>query len=237
MSNGITFKSLGRPAIRTVAVTALISAALLSGCANRDSITVGSVPDDYRTNHPIVVGEREKTIDLPVAAADHRLSRGQASVLAGFMQDYDPSSGAAVRILVPYGSANSAAASAVAGQMVGVISRQGVPQGRVLLNSYDAGAPNVSAPIRVSYTALQASVAGKCGRWPEDISSNGENKHYANFGCAYQNNLAAQVANPNDLLGPRRTAEIDPENRAQAIDRYKKGEIAGELVYQSGVRY
>ena len=44
----------------------------------------------------------------------------------------------------------------------------------------------------------------KCGRWPEDILETSENKHYANFGCSYQNNLAAQIANPADLLGPRK---------------------------------
>ena len=44
----------------------------------------------------------------------------------------------------------------------------------------------------------------KCGRWPEDLLHDAENKHYADFGCSYQNNLAAQIANPADLLGPRK---------------------------------
>ncbi len=53
----------------------------------------------------------------------------------------------------------------------------------------------------------------KCGRWPEDILETSENKHYANFGCSYQNNLAAQIANPADLLGPRKQTPIDAANR------------------------
>ena len=32
-------------------------AAMLAGCATRDHVVVGAVPDDYRTNHPIVIGE------------------------------------------------------------------------------------------------------------------------------------------------------------------------------------
>ena len=221
---------------RSAVVLAALSAALLAGCANRDSIQVGAIPDDYRTNHPIVVGERERVIDLPVAASAHKVSREQAQVLAGFMDDYDQRSGAAVSILVPYGSANGAAASAVGAQMVDLIARQGVPQGRILVNSYDAGAPDVSAPIRVSYTAITASV-GKCGRWPNDLTDTAANKHYANFGCAYQNNLAAQVANPYDLLGPRKMTEIDPENRAAAIDAYKRREISQEFLGQSEMDY
>lgn len=228
--------AIKRSSMRNAVVLVALSAALLAGCANRDSIQVGSIPDDYRTNHPIVVGERERTIDLPVAASAHKVSREQAQVLAGFMDDYDTKSGAAVRVLVPYGSANAAAASAVAAQMVDVIGRQGVPLSRILVNSYDAGAPDVSAPIRVAYSAVTASV-GKCGRWPKDIAETSDNRHYANFGCAYQNNLAAQVANPYDLLGPRKMTEIDPENRASAIDAYKNREISGDFVGQSEIEY
>jgi len=228
--------AIKRSSMRNAVVLVALSAALLAGCANRDSIQVGSIPDDYRTNHPIVVGERERTIDLPVAASAHKVSREQAQVLAGFMDDYDAKSGAAVRILVPYGSANAAAASAVAAQMVDVIGRQGVPLSRILVNAYDAGAPDVSAPIRVAYSAVTASV-GKCGRWPKDIAETSDNRHYANFGCAYQNNLAAQVANPYDLLGPRKMTEIDPENRASAIDAYKNREISGDFAGQSEIEY
>jgi len=228
--------AIKRSSMRNAVVLVALSAALLAGCANRDSIQVGSIPDDYRTNHPIVVGERERTIDLPVAASAHKVSREQAQVLAGFMDDYDAKSGAAVRVLVPYGSANAAAASAVAAQMVDVIVRQGVPLSRILVNAYDAGAPDVSAPIRVAYSAVTASV-GKCGRWPKDIAETSDNRHYANFGCAYQNNLAAQVANPYDLLGPRKMTEIDPENRASAIDAYKNREISGDFAGQSEIEY
>ncbi|MEP4421213.1 MAG: pilus assembly protein CpaD, partial [Nitratireductor sp.] len=50
-----------RPSRRTATVLAAIAAvALLGGCAKRDSITVGSVPDDYRTNHPIIVSEQDE---------------------------------------------------------------------------------------------------------------------------------------------------------------------------------
>ncbi|MGO4835537.1 pilus assembly protein CpaD, partial [Rhizobiaceae sp. 2RAB30] len=47
---------------------------LAAGCARRDSITVGSVPDDYRTNHPIVIAEKEQNLDLPVGASDRGMT-------------------------------------------------------------------------------------------------------------------------------------------------------------------
>ncbi|TJX43230.1 MAG: pilus assembly protein CpaD, partial [Mesorhizobium sp.] len=49
----------GRERIRRSAapVLAVMLAASLAGCAGwkRDSVTVGAIPDDYRTSHPIVI--------------------------------------------------------------------------------------------------------------------------------------------------------------------------------------
>jgi pilus assembly protein CpaD len=100
----------------------------------------------------------------------------------------------------------------------------GVPDSRILISSYQAPSPEISAPVRVAYTAMKAQT-GKCGRWPEDILESTENKHYANFGCSYQNNLAAQIANPSDLLGPRKQTTIDAERRGIVIDDYRNAPV------------
>lgn len=222
---------------RNAVVLAVLSAAFLAGCASRDSITVGSVPDDYRTNHPITIAEREQVFDLPVGAGSMTLSRGQREAIGGFLADYDRQSATAVRVMVPTGSLNAAAASHISGDIVSHLRREGVHGGSILVGYYDAGAPEVSAPIRITYAAIKAGVGGKCGRWPADILQTSENKHYANFGCSYQNNLAAQVANPNDLLGPRKSTSIDPENRQDAIDQYKARGVAEDFNRNSEVNY
>ena len=64
-----------------------------------------------------------------------------------------------------------------------------------------------------------------------------ENKHYADFGCSYQNNLAAQMANPADLLGPRKPSTIDAENRGAVIDVYRARGISDEFLGNSEVTY
>ena len=50
-----------------IPILAIAVAASLAGCANlrRDSITVGAIPDDYRTTHPIMIAEKNEKIDLP----------------------------------------------------------------------------------------------------------------------------------------------------------------------------
>ncbi len=208
--------------VRRLALPLLLalSASLMSGCAlvKRDHIEVGSIPDDYRTNHPIVVGEATDSIDIAVAYNDYRMTRGQRDAVDGFMYRYDHSANPPVVILAPSGAANSTAATNVASDIAAFLRRTGVHN--VEIQHYAANAPEVSAPIRVSYTSIRATT-DKCGRWPDDMLKNSENKHWANFGCSYQNNLAAQVANPNDLVGPRRPGEIDAENRSVSIDEYQ----------------
>lgn len=230
------FSGQARRPQRGLLVLAVLSAALLAGCAKRDSITVGSVPDDYRTNHPIVISEQEQVMDVPVGASTLRMSRGQRDVLAGFLSGYDRDAGSPVRILVPANSMNAPSALLIAGEVEAVARAHGVQAGNIVMQSYNVAAPDASAPIRVSYFAMRAST-GRCGRWPEDMLAHHDNKHWTNFGCSYQNNLAAQIANPADLLGPRKPTEIDPENRANAIEQYKFREITPDFNDNREVQY
>ncbi len=214
-------RRLLRPALPILAVAA---AALLAGCAfqKRDSITVGAVPDDYRTNHPIVIAEKEEILDLPVAATDRGATAPQRASLEGFLAGYDRTAAPVLTIAAPSGSANSLAAADAANDFAHLARKNGVPASRIMLVVYQASPEEISAPVRVSFPAMRAHT-GKCGRWPKDILETSENKHYANFGCSYQNNIAAQIANPGDLLGPRKQSPIDPANRGVVIGDYQDG--------------
>jgi pilus assembly protein CpaD len=219
---------------RKAALLTAFAVGLLAGCANRDSITVGSVPDDYRTNHPIMIAEKEEVLDLPVAAGDRGMTHSHKTAIDGFLDSYDRSAMALITITVPSGSGNEIAAADVAGDFRRFIRSRGIPQSRIAMASYQAPSVEVSAPVRLSYTAMRAQT-NKCGRWPDDVLNDSENKHYANFGCAYQNNLAAQVANPSDLLGPRKQTEVDAENRDRVIDVYRNRGVSGEFLDNSEI--
>ena len=195
--------------------------ALLTGCADRDSVTVGSIPDDYRTNHPIVIAEKSQTIDIPVGAGDRGITQSQQITFEGFLQNYDLRAASPLTIMAPSGGANAAAASKAARGLMNVAIKAGVPKNRIAITNYQSAYPEASSPIRVVYSAMRAQT-DQCGRWPEDIANTTDNKHYANFGCSYQNNIAAQIANPADLLGPRKQSPIDAENRDVVIGEYRK---------------
>jgi pilus assembly protein CpaD len=217
-------------------VLAVAIAALLAGCANRDSVVVGSIPDDYRTNHPIVISEKDQKLDLPVAASAKGMTETQRQALLGFFDTYDTSAAPVLTIAVPSGSANEIAARTAARDFARLASASGIRSNRIAMASYQASSAEVSAPVRLVYTSIRAHT-DKCGRWPEDLLETTENKHYANFGCSYQNNLAAQIANPTDLLGPRKRTTIDAENRSEVIDVYRRRGIPDEFFGSSEVNY
>lgn len=221
---------------KLVPAVAIALAALLSGCANRDSITVGSVPDDYRTNHPIMIAEKNQKIDIPVGAGDRGMTGYQRDTLLGFLDGYDKSAAPALTIAIPLGSANEAAALVAGRDFARVAAASGVNRKRIVMTSYQSASAEASAPVRVSFVAVRAQT-DKCGRWPEDLLQTSDNRHYADFGCSYQNNLAAQMANPSDLLGPRKMTDIDAENRGKVIDVYRARGISNEFLGNSEVTY
>jgi len=218
---GFTAEHKSRPLILAALAFSLSS---LSGCSlfqNRHSIEVGSVPDDYRTNHPIVLSEQEEMLDVPVGTSDTQVSVAQRDSIRGFMSQYATNGSGIVQILLPTGSPNSAAAHRVNRQIIATLRKTGVSAGNIVVASYEASSATVSAPIRISYRAMSAATE-PCGKWSADLGDTEDNKHYANFGCSSQNNLAAMVANPADLIGPRLPSGVDPVKRGVAMGKYQK---------------
>lgn len=200
----------------------VLASTTLTGCAmfgQRDSIEVGAIPDDYRTRHPIIIAETQKQLMVPVGNASREMTFAEKEVVTGFLANFAKHGSGAIHINTPAGSENAGAAGHVANQVAAVAAASG-HQGHIVMTQYDAPADQPTPPVIVSYGALTAS-AGPCGKWPEDALTNSENKNYQNFGCAYQNNLAAMIANPMDLLGPRAAGPIDAADRDKVISDYR----------------
>lgn len=200
--------------------SALICITLVAGCAKRDNFTVGSVPSDYRTAHPIVVAEKEQTLDIPVASGANTLSPAAISNVKAFTSGFARTGTGTMVVLMPEGSPNASAAQYVQGQVVDAIKADTSDRVNVVVQTYNASQPGAAAPIRLSYRAIKAST-NECGQWTDDLTHTAENKNYADFGCSTQSNLAAQVANPGDFLGPRAESPIDAANRSQVIEAYQ----------------
>lgn len=197
----------------------------LAGCAQRVSpyeIT-GAVPEDYRTNHPILIEEQVATLDVPVGAGTSRLSGPVRSNIGFFAQSFLASGTAVIAVVAPSGSPNQLAAAAAAVEVEDVLRRSGVDPRAIDYRVYRAGPDESIAPVRVAFNRITAHTA-PCGPWTDQSASNAQNRNYANFGCATQQNLAAMVANPLDLLYPRAMTPADVARRAAVLEKYRKGE-------------
>ena len=216
-----------RPSARHGAVLAaiLIPVVGLSGCASHSTndFEVGSVNSTYKTKHPIIIDEKEKVLDIPVPSSSFGLTTPTVSSIQGFAAEYRRGANGMMTIMLPSGSPNESAARSQMSEIVQTLSEQGISRGRIRSTTYYAAEHGSSAPVRLSYAAVSASV-GECGKWTEDLAGkNTQNKNYHNFGCAYQNNIAAQIANPADLIAPRGMTPIDAERRNTAIEAYRDG--------------
>jgi pilus assembly protein CpaD len=120
-------------------------------------------------------------------------------------------------ISVPSGAPSTAAITFFAERAAAT----GVSRDKILVSTHDVS--NGDMRVDVSYIAYKAT-ADSCGDWSDDQSYTMENHTSKNFGCAVQHNIAAMVADPRDLLGPREAGTMDTARRATVMDLYEKGQ-------------
>lgn len=76
--------------------------------------------------------------------------------------------------------------------------------------------------VRVVVSRTRASVPG-CPNWSVPSQPNFENATMSNFGCGVNSNLAAMVANPEDLIYGRESGGIgDNQTSGKAVGVYRK---------------
>jgi pilus assembly protein CpaD len=202
----------------------LLVAAAIAGCArtDREQIEVGGIPLDYRARHPIVLNEQEKTLDIPVASGARELGIPVRSNIRGFAAEFAAAGTGSIFVILPSGSPNAHSVRALKGEILQALIDGGAARNRVIFQHYDASAHGSAAAVRLSYNAVTAS-AGPCGNWPDDMTDTKYNRNYYDFGCSSQANLAAIIANPVDLMGPRQSSQIDATQRAAVIQDYQSG--------------
>ena len=196
----------------------------LGGCAKgvKSFEITGAVPDDYRRNHPIAIEEQVETLDVPVGLYTNRLTDSAKANVVGFGQKFQGSGSSVIAVVAPSGSSNQTVAAGIAVEIEDVLRQSGVPPPAIDYRVYRAGTAERNAPVRVAFSRITAHTA-PCGPWPDQVSVNGQNRHYFNFGCATQQNLAAMVANPLDLLYPRGLTPADAARRADVLEKYRTG--------------
>lgn len=215
--------NVGTKMSTSLKMSVVFAGILLTGCASyqKDHFTVGSTPKDYRTQHPIVVSQNEVSEDLIVSRSMSRMSFRHENTATSFYGRFKQSGAKSLRLVLPSGSHNEAAARRVGHDVIAHMKTLGLEAHQVTVSRYHASNHGDAATVRLSFDAITADIASKCGQWNEDLRDTSENHNYNNFGCSTQNNLAKMIANPADLLGPRGESEIDAERRDNVINDWR----------------
>ncbi len=209
--------------MKSLKMTAFVaSLACLTGCA---AVGVNKLAEEKPPTVLDGYKPRAYPADAEIQLAVHAqgLSTTQADALAQFASEWDADQGGVITLRAPDSGPNSGAAFRTAEGARAFLLHQGIPQDQVTISGYDARGltdPN----LLMTYTHYKVSIPA-CGKTWTNLSNLMSNEPNANFGCAVQANMAAQLANPGDLIHARSSTPVDSERRLTVLDKYRKGEV------------
>ncbi len=222
-SNRTIVRRHARAALRLAALGGL--AVTLAGCFQHEA--PDNYPFDFRQRHPISITQGRHTVEVFLSRYRGGLTPSQSADVLSFAQGWRHEGTGGIVIDVPRRKTLARSASASLRQIFSILAASGVPRHAVYVRRYPASGSSL-ASIKLNYSKLVAE-AGPCGEWPKDIGPGGgkaylSNRPYWNFGCSTQQNIAAMVANPADLVQPRGTTPAYEPRRTVVIDHYTKGQ-------------
>jgi len=204
--------------MKTIATwTAVALATTLAGCSTGTASSNRSLESVHQ---PVV---RNAIYQFDVATANGEVPPSEQGRLQGWLDAMNVAYGDRVAIDDPSTYGNSAAQATIRSMVErrGLLVSEGVP---VTTGDVPAGS------LRVVVTRTSAYVPG-CPDWSSKYSINFNNATSSNYGCASNSNLAAMIADPNDLIKGASADRQDPNTAIRAIKTYREKPPtgAGEL--------
>jgi pilus assembly protein CpaD len=195
------FKNISRlTASKAQMVVLLAISAALAGCSAEelaaDDQYVPAAPYDQ---YPIKVAKAP--IKLEISSKQGSLQPTQINVISGFARSARSASASKITIRRPSSGGPS---RQVASQTYQLLVQSGISPSMIVQGTYPGPA---KAPIQLSYLRSVA-VTKECGDWSNNVADTSSNENYPNFGCAIQNNIAAQVVNPENFVVPETTTPV-----------------------------
>lgn len=192
----------------------IATASALAGCGTTTPQT-----DARRGIDPVhvpVVTRQDFVFDA--AAPGGQLGPSEAARLDGWFQGLDLTYGDSIYVEGPAGPEARSDVARVAGRY-GMMVSDGAP---VVAGAMPSGG------VRIVVTRARASVPG-CPDWSIPSQPNYSNRSMPNLGCGVNANIAAMVANPEDLLhGREAAAAVDVQTASKAVESYRATKPTGE---------
>lgn len=188
-------------------------AGMVSACAS-----TGALPPPLTPTSRYVLQVEPGMDRIALAVHDQGLSGNQQAALAALAGRFAASRADVIRVEAPAG--DDPAAARAAWGVRDALAALGVPAERVLVTAY--AAPDPRAPVLAGFEVLTAHVPN-CAEAQRASVSSFSNQPSAAFGCAVTANLAAQIANPRDIVAPAAVGAAEAGRRAKVFDTYRAG--------------
>ncbi len=199
-----------------------VSVALLSGCSSLWN-NAGDNPT-VAEKHPISVDSQVVTLTLDVDPTTSDLSKIDQARLKAFALTYMQNGHGPMTITAPTGGADDRVAQETSSDIRRYLNGVGVPWASMSGASYRAGGSGSDRELVISYTHFVATPS-PCGIWDSEVTHVRKNIAHPNFGCADQNNLAAMIADPRDLIEPAASTPPDALQRVRGVETFRSGEV------------
>lgn len=212
---------------RTHSFLALAAVSSLAACAQVDpELAAKHNPTLYSVHQPVV---QRTDFVLDLSTAGNGLAGGEAQRLRGWLNSLGVGYGDRIAIDAAGGYGDAASRDDIAGVIAsyGLLLSDGAP---VTAGTVQPGA------VRVVVSRMTASVPG-CPDWSYAQLPGAPNSTDSNYGCATNSNLAAMIADPNDLVLGQAGASSDGTTGSKAVKAYRdrvpsgaSGEVKPESV-------
>lgn len=198
--------------MKTVLKKLLLAAAATSavGCATQFNGHEHALTIEEQ--HPISVDSQ--TVTMTLAQAGSGLSSLDEARLRAFADSYMRDGHGSITVTSPTDQR--------AGDVRSALNRYGVPYDAIVEADYRGG-DGATRDIILSYTHYVATPSA-CGIWEGVRERDYRNMNSPNFGCATQNNLAAMIGDPHDLVAPATMTDPDSASRILGVTKFRKGE-------------
>lgn len=207
---------------RSTKFAALIMGLAVSACGGAgNGLTPSHNPSLYSANQP-VVQRTDYVLDL--SGSGSGVSAGERGRLAAWFDSIGIAYGDKIFVEEAYGYAGSASRADIArvASDYGLLLSDGAP---VTAGQVQPGS------VRVIVSRSSASVPD-CPNWQSQTG--GKITTASNYGCAVNSNLAAMIADPNDLvLGQTGSRDGNPDAATKAIKVYRNAVPTGSQGLQT----
>jgi pilus assembly protein CpaD len=195
-----------------------LASVLMAGSCASHAPDATQLAEDGAFNHPITVEPSYQSIKLYYSPADSGIQPNDQSRFASFIADYEAHGNGSIAVSAPSGM-NS---QAMIGFFAQRINDLGVSKDHILVATHDS--PDGDMRVEINYVSYEAHT-DKCGDWSENLDYTSNNDTPRNFGCSVQQNIAAQIADPRDLIQPRDMDASNSARRSTVINNYEQGKV------------